>query len=331
MNNELKRYLRPSKNKPGGFGRARFKQEKPSPRPHKPHKKTFSIKEQDLKKVSNKKIGHELRANLPEWAITNNLKEDDFPQSTDTTEVADHPLDPVYVKEGADIASLLRDLGIKPNNIGLYVDALTHSSYSNEKNLKSNYQRLEFLGDAILNKLVAEFLYNMSDDDEGKMTKDRISIIQAKTLVRASCDLHLGEYVRLGHGLQKRPVSENILEDVFESFVGALYLDHDEHKVDHFLYKTLFKYYLNDDLRNTIDYKTKFQEAMQEHGKRKNIVYRKVDNPKNPPDWFEVELVYNGIVYGRGRGLRLHDAEVAAAKKACEKISTNSFGESDPD
>ncbi|WP_052663059.1 ribonuclease III [Mycoplasmoides pirum] len=322
INSELKKYLRPiKKNKKNNQNN--FSEEKKITK--KQIKKNFWIKEQDLKNIFNKKIHEGFKTNLPEWAITSNRKTDSEDENINKSiEVLNWQIDEVYPTPDPDIKDLLRNLKIKPNNIQLYIDALTHSSYSNENNLKNNYQRLEFLGDAILNKLVAIFLYTMSDDDEGKMTKDRISIIQAKTLIRASYDLNLGKYVRVGHGLLKRPLSEKILEDIFESFVGALYLDHDERKVNSFLFKTLFKYYLNDDLQNTIDYKTKFQEAVQEHGKRKNIVYKKIENKNNSSNFFEVELIYNGMIYGRGRGIRLHDAEVAAAKKACEKISKNS-------
>ena len=227
----------------------------------------------------------------------------------------------VYADPKSDVKDLLDELKIHPRNLNLYKEALTHSSYSNEQRTKISYQRLEFLGDAILNKLVACFLFNMSDDDEGQMTKDRISIIQAKTLVRASIDLNLGKYLKVGMGLIKRPISEKILEDIFEAFIGALYLDQDESRVNAILMQTIFKYYLNNDLQNTIDYKTKFQEAVQEHGKNKKILYKRVNNRNDANDFFEVDLIYNGMIYGRGRGLRLHDAEVSAAKRALEKIS----------
>lgn len=224
-----------------------------------------------------------------------------------------------YEEKKRDIRELLDNLKIKTNNISLYEEALTHNSYSNETSFSNNYQRLEFLGDSIINKIVSTFLYEMSEDDEGKMTKDRISIIQAKTLVRASIELNLHKYISVGQGLIKNTISEKILEDIFESFIGAVYLDKGEIKAKELLMRTILKYYLNNDLKNTIDYKTKFQEAVQKHGKNNEIFYRRVNNRDH--NFFEVELVCNNIIYGRGRGLKLHDAEVAAAKKACEKIS----------
>lgn len=224
-----------------------------------------------------------------------------------------------YEEKKRDIRELLDNLKIKTNNISLYEEALTHNSYSNETSFSNNYQRLEFLGDSIINKIVSTFLYEMSEDDEGKMTKDRISIIQAKTLVRASIELNLHKYISVGQGLIKNTISEKILEDIFESFIGAVYLDKGEIKAKELLMRTILKYYLNNDLKNTIDYKTKFQEAVQKHGKNNEIFYRRVNNRDH--NFFEVELVCNNIIYGRGRGSKLHDAEVAAAKKACEKIS----------
>lgn len=224
-----------------------------------------------------------------------------------------------YEEKKRDIRELLDNLKIKTNNISLYEEALTHNSYSNETSFAHNYQRLEFLGDSIINKIVSTFLYEMSEDDEGKMTKDRISIIQAKTLVRASIELNLHKYISVGQGLIKNTISEKILEDIFESFIGAVYLDKGEIKAKELLMRTILKYYLNNDLKNTIDYKTKFQEAVQKHGKNNEIFYRRINSHDH--NYFEVELVCNNIIYGRGRGTKLHDAEVAAAKKACEKIS----------
>lgn len=322
MNSDLKKYL---------HSYIKKKNEIKLVSTEKPKNKTQTFAHQKVKNSSTKKISHELKANLPNWAIVNHSTNKVDSKSDGVNSLSTQSLNlktnEIYSNPNSNIKDLLKKLKIKPNDINLYIEALTHSSYSNENNLKINYQRLEFLGDAVLNKLVAVFLYSMSSDDEGKMTKDRISIIQAKTLVRASCELNLGEYVRLGHGLYKRPISEKILEDIFESFIGAIYLDQNETKVNAVLLKTLFKYYLNDDLKDTIDYKTKFQEAVQEHGKQKKIIYRRIENygKKSSSNLFEVELVYNGIVYGRGSGLKLHDAEVEAAKKACEKISTNSF------
>lgn len=224
-----------------------------------------------------------------------------------------------YEEKKRDIRELLDNLKIKTNNIKLYEEALTHNSYSNETSFSNNYQRLEFLGDSIINKIVSTFLYEMSEDDEGQMTKDRISIIQAKTLVRASIELNLHKYISVGQGLIKNNISEKILEDIFESFIGAVYLDKGEIKAKEILMRTILKYYLNNDLKNTIDYKTKFQEAVQKHGKNNKITYRRINDPNS--DVFDVELVCNNIVYGRGRASNKHDAEVAAAKKACEKIS----------
>lgn len=224
-----------------------------------------------------------------------------------------------YEEKKRDIRELLDSLKIKTNNIRLYEEALTHNSYSNETSFSNNYQRLEFLGDSIINKIVSTFLYEMSEDDEGQMTKDRISIIQAKTLVRASVELNLHKYISVGQGLIKNTISEKILEDIFESFIGAVYLDKGEIKAKEILMRTILKYYLNNDLKNTIDYKTKFQEAVQKHGKNNKIIYRRINDPNS--DFFDIELICNNIVYGRGRAGNKHDAEIAAAKKACEKIS----------
>ncbi|WP_052663581.1 ribonuclease III [[Mycoplasma] testudinis] len=305
-------------------------------------------KNKDYKKdkLNQKQISKSEQQNkdmLPSWAITRIETNPSFRENSQTVaietktapdifvDIAHHkeipmsrdlvPVAPkvvVYPTADNKIAELLEILKIVPNDISLFEEALTHNSYANETVGKRNYQRLEFLGDSIINKLVTVFLYSMSEDDEGHMTKDRISIIQAKTLARASTDLNLGAYLQVGQGLKNRPVSESILEDIFESFIGAVFLDQGEVVANRLLMKTIIKYYLNDDLRNTIDYKTQFQEAMQEHGKQTNIVYKKLHGDGSN---FEVELICNGITYGRGYAGKLHDAEVLAAKEACEKIS----------
>lgn len=283
-------------------------------------------------------------SNLPSWAVTriesktnlpkkmghykSNSKDefdafvdihhrvDDKPKSRDLVPVV--PKVNVYPLVEKRIMELLNSLKIIPNDITLYEQALTHNTYANETADKKSYQRLEFLGDSIINKLVTVFLFSMSDDDEGRMTKDRISIIQAKTLIRASNDLNLKDYLLVGQGLKNRPISGHILEDIFEAFVGAIFLDQGEVVANRILMKTIIKYYLNDDLQNTIDYKTKFQEAMQEHCKQTSIQYKKICCEIGK---FEVELVCNGIIYGHGQAPKLHEAEVLAAKEACEKIS----------
>lgn len=224
----------------------------------------------------------------------------------------------------SNISKLLQKLRIKPNKLRYYEEALTHKSYMHEKNLTYDYQRLEFLGDSIINKIVACFLFSHRQKEkllnEGDMTKSKISIVQRKTLARAGKSLHLERYLRLGNGMLDKGLSETIYEDVFEALMAAVYLDQGEKKVCEILHETIIKYYLTDDLKDTIDYKTRFQEVMQMQSSGAAIEYRRIQTKLHNPTCFQVELWCNGIKYGRGEGKKIKEAEINAALDACSKL-----------
>ncbi|WP_027122024.1 ribonuclease III [[Mycoplasma] imitans] len=225
----------------------------------------------------------------------------------------------VYVNyEAKDLELLLKKFKIVTNNIGLYEEALTHNSYSNEMKLKYNYQRLEFLGDAIINKVVAEYLFNHSDSSEGEMTKDRIKIIQSKTLIKAASQLELINYIRVGEGLKIVPLSPKILEDIFESFIGAMYLDQGEYAVRKVLNDTIIGYYQKGQLTENTDYKSIFQEIIHSTGLNMKIHYDK--NYDHNSNLYSVNLYAGGIMYGQGKDVNTHKAEVKAAKDAISKF-----------
>ena len=121
---------------------------------------------------------------------------------------------------------LFNRLNIKPNDIKLYMSAFSHSSYANEHKAKSDYERLEFLGDALVDLVVADYLYNNSKEAEGEMTKDRASYVCENALYQYSMDLGLNNYIRVGNGEQKDggKFKKAIVADIFESFMAAIYL-----------------------------------------------------------------------------------------------------------
>ncbi|MES3496952.1 ribonuclease III [Mycoplasmoides gallisepticum] len=220
--------------------------------------------------------------------------------------------------EAKDLELLLKKFKVVTNNIGLYEEALTHNSYANEMHLKYNYQRLEFLGDAIINKIVAEYLFNHSDSSEGEMTKDRIKIIQSNTLIKAATQLELINYIRVGEGLKIAPLSPKILEDIFEAFIGAMYLDQGEYAVRKILNDTIIGYYQKGQLTENTDYKSIFQEIIHSTGLNMKIHYeRTYDRQKN---LHTVSLYAGGIMYGEGKDSNTHKAEIKAAKEAISKF-----------
>lgn len=220
--------------------------------------------------------------------------------------------------EAKDLELLLKKFKVVTNNIGLYEEALTHNSYANEMHLKYNYQRLEFLGDAIINKIVAEYLFNHSDSSEGEMTKDRIKIIQSNTLIKAATQLELINYIRVGEGLKIAPLSPKILEDIFEAFIGAMYLDQGEYAVRKILNDTIIGYHQKGQLTENTDYKSIFQEIIHSTGLNMKIHYeRTYDRQKN---LHTVSLYAGEIMYGEGKDSSTHKAEIKAAKDAISKF-----------
>ena len=118
---------------------------------------------------------------------------------------------------------ILKELNISPNNLSLYKTAFTHTSYSNEHINCESYERLEFLGDAVLELIISDYLYNERHLEEGTMTKMRSSYVCEEACATYSKELGFDKYIYLGSG--ETEASITILADVFESFIGATYLD----------------------------------------------------------------------------------------------------------
>ncbi|MEG0124089.1 MAG: ribonuclease III [Malacoplasma sp.] len=221
------------------------------------------------------------------------------------------------------IKELLSKLNIVTNKYDIYIEALTHTSYSNENKSERNYERLEFLGDAIISKIISCYLYHQ-DFDEQEMTENRQVLVRSKTLIMASNELKLIDYALLGNGIKIETDTNNIREDIFESFIGAVYLDIGEVKVFEILKNTIIKYFENNEIADTIDYKTRVQEWLQsktsKNNKNSTIQYKCSSTKEHP---FECSLVFNNITYGFGFGETKREAEKQAAKEAYEKCINN--------
>lgn len=202
--------------------------------------------------------------------------------------------------------------------------ALTHSSFANEhkKSLKSN-ERLEFLGDAILNFTIAEFIFKEYPNlPEGEMTKYRANIVCESSLVICANNLHLGEYILLGRGERKNGGKNrtSILSDAFEALVGAIYIDSGIDRVRIFI-KDQLSTIIENSINGVIfmDYKTRLQEIIQRTGDHR-IIYDIIseigpDHNKS----FRVQVVVGNDVLGYGQGKNKKEAEQQAAKEALEK------------
>lgn len=219
---------------------------------------------------------------------------------------------------------ILKKLNIKYNNISLYEQALTHTSYANEQGLES-YERLEFLGDAILELIISEYLYKTTHNAEGVMTKMRSHYVCENALYEYSVKLGINEYIRLGRGQEEQDGkhSKAIVADVFESFLAAMYLDAGIDEVKKFIYKYVIPIIESDSLDFFQDYKSKLQEYVQTDKKSLEYNIIKEEGPSHNKT-FEVIVKIDGIVYGKGTAKSKKEAEQMAAKDALSKTNRRS-------
>lgn len=214
---------------------------------------------------------------------------------------------------------ILDELKVIPNDIELFETAFTHTSYSNENKNAENYERLEFLGDKILDFIVSEYLYKNRHIFEGEMTKIRASHVCEDALAEYSLNSHFDKYLRLGRGeeLTGGRSKKTILADVFEAFIGALYLDQGMEKAKEFVKNTVIKSInKNEEIFN--DYKSELQELVQTSKKSLEYVLVRETGPSHDKE-FEVNVLVEDIVYGSGIGKTKKEAEQNAAKDALSK------------
>ena len=222
------------------------------------------------------------------------------------------------------IKDLEAAIGYHFQNITLLQNALTHSSYANERwhnSLMSN-ERLEFLGDSILGMQVAEFLFrSFPDRPEGELTRMRADMVCEKTLAAIAEQIGLGQHLLLGHGEDRLGGRKrnSILADAVESVIAACYLDGGMDAAKAFIQRFVLCHVPVAQMQN-VDYKTALQEKVQQK-KNQTLQYRLVG--ESGPDHdkqFQVEVTLNGDVVGNGIGTSKKRAEQAAAKTAMEKL-----------
>ena len=214
---------------------------------------------------------------------------------------------------------LLNRLNIPYNNVKLYRKALTHTSYANEAGVES-YERLEYLGDAVLELIMSEYLYKNTDEPEGKMTKLRSYYVCENALYEYSIRLGLNEELLLGHGELERDGRHNraIVADIFESFIGAMFLDCGIEQVKVFIYKHVVPLIESKSLEFINDYKSVLQELVQTDKKSLEYVIVNESGPAHEKE-FSVVVKIDDIVYGSGVAHSKKEAEQQAAKDALQK------------
>lgn len=217
---------------------------------------------------------------------------------------------------------LFKKINITPKDLNLYKTAFSHSSYANEHKAKKDYERLEFLGDAVLDLVVADYLYKNHDETEGEMTKVRASYVCENALYEYSLNLGLNNYIKVGHGeeLSGGAYKKAIVADIFESLMGAIYLDLGYSTVRRVILNIVVPYITNPNIVFFSDYKSALQEAVQTT--RKSLYYELIEESGPPHDkTFKMQVRVDGIIYGEGLGSSKKEAEQLAAKDALEKLA----------
>ncbi len=215
---------------------------------------------------------------------------------------------------------ILNKFSITPINVHLYEIAFIHESYSNENNLDECYERLEFLGDAVLDLVISEFLYNMDHDlTEGQLTRMRSNFVCKKALYTYSMELGLDKYIKIGASLKltKREI-DSIISDVFESFIGAIYLDQGLEKAKEFLFNSVIPH-IEEKVVFFYDYKSELKELCDQRGVE--IVYELLKEEGKPHNkLFTMKAVINSKKYGTGSGGSKKEAEQHAAKETIKEL-----------
>ncbi len=216
---------------------------------------------------------------------------------------------------------LFDKLKIVPNDLAIYEQAFTHTSYAYENNLDNSYETLEFLGDAIVDLVVSDYLYKSKDFKEGQMTKERASYVCENALYEYANDLNFGEYILLGKGeIQSGGKHKKaILADVFEAFMAAIYLDLGYEKVKEVALNIIIPYIEDENVMFFSDYKSKLQEVVQDMQKELNYELIDEQGPAHNKT-FKVAVKIDDINYGIGEGHTKKEAEQEAAKNALKKL-----------
>ena len=207
--------------------------------------------------------------------------------------------------------------GIKINNKKLLETAITHSSYANENNCE-DYERLEFLGDAVLQLLTSEYLFINENLKEGQMSRERSRFVCEEALAFYVKEIGYDKYIKVGHGLEGH-INDNIIADTFESVLAVIYLECGIDSCKRYFNEVVVPH-IKEDAIFFKDYKTALQELVQTD--RKSLEYILVDSYGEAHDMtFKINVVVDDIILGTGVGKSKKDAEQNAAKEALKKCA----------
>lgn len=219
-----------------------------------------------------------------------------------------------------------RKIGYEFKNRALLEEALTHSSYANEKKIRSN-ERLEFLGDSVLSIIISDYIFRKKDGvNEGDLTKYRAILVCEQSLAEVAKKISLGSLIKLGHGEEMTGGRKraSIVSDAFEAVLASIYLDGGMDAARPWLLNLM-----TDSIEETLkgmhyeDYKTMLQELVQK-GETGKVTYSLVsESGLDHNKVFEMEVMVDGIPQARGKGQSKKEAERRAARIAYDKLKND--------
>lgn len=211
---------------------------------------------------------------------------------------------------------ILENLNIETKNEEIYIRAFTHSSYGYENDCP-NYERLEFLGDKILDFFISDYLYRNTNLSEGEMTTLRANYVCEEALYTYASLLNFTDYMMISISL-KNKYNRSIIADMFEAFIGALYLDKGKEEAFKFINNVVIKYIESNDVDFLKDYKTVLQNYVQTT--KKSVIYEMIDEQGPAHDKiFTCVVKVDAIILGKGIASSKKQAEQEAAKEALTK------------
>ena len=212
-------------------------------------------------------------------------------------------------------------LGHAFQNRKLLETALTHPSFGGDHHVP-HYQRLEFLGDAVLELAVSRYLYfELPEVDEGKLTRIRAALVREESLNRAARRIGLGEFIRLSVGEERSGGREkpSILSDVMEAVLAAVYLDAGFDEAVRIIGMVLGEELRPEVLKDHLDAKSRLQELMQREGRMPSYDYLSMEGPPHAPV-FAYRVMDGEQELGRGSGTSKQNAQQAAARDALKRM-----------
>ena len=218
--------------------------------------------------------------------------------------------------------SVLEDrLGHRFRDRKLLETALTHPSFGGDHHVP-HYQRLEFLGDAVLELAVSRYLYfELPEVDEGKLTRIRAALVREESLNRAAQRIGLGEFIRLSVGEERSGGRQkpSILSDVMEAVLAAVYLDAGFDEAVRIIGMVLGEELRPEVLKDHLDAKSRLQELMQREGRMPSYDYLSMEGPPHAPV-FAYRVMDGEQELGRGSGTSKQSAQQAAARDALKRM-----------